>query len=140
MTYGVSSNRQNPLAGVAHAAIFNTWRRTSAQILYVVPPFVAGYYIMQWATERYVVLRVWETTRSFPVLPNGPCSGKRASAEQVTDMDCAGTTTLTPRPVLPSLAATKSKLVMGQGLGKGLVGVGEGDVRRALLHCTSLPT
>lgn len=54
VTYGVAPNRQNPFAGVAHAAIFNTWRRFSAQVLYVVPPFVAGYYIMNWATERFV--------------------------------------------------------------------------------------
>jgi hypothetical protein len=52
VTYGLSANRQNPFAGAAHAAIFNTWRRASAQILYVVPPFVAAYYIMNWATER----------------------------------------------------------------------------------------
>lgn len=52
VTYGLAPNRQNPFAGAAHAAIFNTWRRASAQILYVVPPFVAAYYIMNWATER----------------------------------------------------------------------------------------
>jgi hypothetical protein len=52
VTYGLAPNRQNPFAGAAHAAIFNTWRRASAQILYVVPPFVAAYYIMNWAVER----------------------------------------------------------------------------------------
>lgn len=52
VTYGLAPNRQNPFAGAAHAAIFNTWRRASAQILYVVPPFIAAYYIMNWAVER----------------------------------------------------------------------------------------
>lgn len=52
VTYGLAPNRQNPLAGAAHAAIFNTWRRFCGQVLYVVPPFVAAYYLMDWATER----------------------------------------------------------------------------------------
>lgn len=52
VTYGLAPNRQNPFAGAAHAAVFNTWRRASAQILYVVPPFIAAYYIMNWAIDR----------------------------------------------------------------------------------------
>jgi UcrQ family len=52
--YGLSANRQRPLAGTAHAAIFNTWRRFSAQVLYFAPPLVLGYYAMQWAIERLV--------------------------------------------------------------------------------------
>ena len=52
MTFGLAGNRQNPFSGAAHDAIFNTWRRTSAQILYIVPPMLAGYYIMDWATKR----------------------------------------------------------------------------------------
>lgn len=52
VTYGLAPNRQNPFAGAAHAAVFNVWRRASAQILYVVPPFIAAYYIMDWAIER----------------------------------------------------------------------------------------
>lgn len=55
MTYGLAPNRQNPFAGAAHAAVFNTWRRFSAQVLYVVPPFIAAYYIMNWATERSAI-------------------------------------------------------------------------------------
>jgi len=51
-TYSLSSNRQNPLAGAGHAAIFNTWRRFKGSVLYVVPPFVAYYYIMDWAERR----------------------------------------------------------------------------------------
>ncbi|KAI2638850.1 ubiquinol-cytochrome c reductase complex ubiquinone-binding protein [Hypomontagnella submonticulosa] len=50
--YTLSANRQNPLAGAANAAIFNTWRRVSAQILYVAPPMVFFYYAMSWATDR----------------------------------------------------------------------------------------
>ncbi|RDL40297.1 uncharacterized protein BP5553_00276 [Venustampulla echinocandica] len=52
ITYGLSANRQRPLAGALHAAIFNTWRRFSAQVFYVVPPFVVAYAAMSWAVER----------------------------------------------------------------------------------------
>ncbi|GJC98677.1 Cytochrome b-c1 complex subunit 8 [Colletotrichum higginsianum IMI 349063] len=52
ITFGITPNRQNPFAGAAHDAVFNTWRRTSAQILYVVPPLLAGWYIMDWAIHR----------------------------------------------------------------------------------------
>lgn len=48
----MSSNRQNPLAGTAHAAVFNTFRRTRAQILYWAIPVLIGYETMQWAIER----------------------------------------------------------------------------------------
>ncbi|KAI9734599.1 MAG: hypothetical protein M1834_002200 [Cirrosporium novae-zelandiae] len=51
-SYVMSANRQRPLAGTLHAAIFNTWRRFGGQALYVIPPFVAAYGIMQWAIER----------------------------------------------------------------------------------------
>ncbi|KAH6655479.1 cytochrome b-c1 complex subunit 8, partial [Truncatella angustata] len=51
-TYSLSSNRQNPLAGAASAAIFNTWRRFSAQVLYVATPMVFFYYAMDWAIHR----------------------------------------------------------------------------------------
>ena len=52
ITYGISSNRQNPLAGVFHDAIFNTFRRVSSQILYIAPPFIGAYLILDWATHR----------------------------------------------------------------------------------------
>ncbi|KAK4463402.1 cytochrome b-c1 complex subunit 8 [Cladorrhinum samala] len=52
ISYGVAPNRQNPLAGAFHDAIFNTWRRFSGQVLYWAPPAVAGYYILNWAIER----------------------------------------------------------------------------------------
>ncbi|KAI2779778.1 ubiquinol-cytochrome c reductase complex ubiquinone-binding protein [Daldinia loculata] len=52
ISYTLSANRQNPLAGTAHAAIFNTWRRFSAQVLYVAPPLIFFYYAMSWATDR----------------------------------------------------------------------------------------
>lgn len=55
ITYGVSSNRQNPFAGAFHDAIFNTWRRFSGQVLYVAPPFIAAYYVMEWAIHRCVI-------------------------------------------------------------------------------------
>ncbi|KAI8963753.1 ubiquinol-cytochrome c reductase complex ubiquinone-binding protein [Daldinia sp. FL1419] len=52
ISYTLSANRQNPLAGAAHAAVFNTWRRFSAQVLYFAPPMIFFYYAMSWATDR----------------------------------------------------------------------------------------
>ncbi|MCQ6513083.1 cytochrome b-c1 complex subunit 8, partial [Vibrio parahaemolyticus] len=52
ITYGIAANRQNVFAGAAHDAIFNTFRRTKAQIFYWLPSLMAGYYLMHWATER----------------------------------------------------------------------------------------
>lgn len=40
------------MAGAGHAAIFNVFRRFRHQVLYVVPPFVAAYAMMNWAIER----------------------------------------------------------------------------------------
>ena len=55
-SYSLSANRQRPLAGAFHNAIFNTFRRTSAQVLYVLPPFLIAYATMHWAIERFVLL------------------------------------------------------------------------------------
>ncbi|KAK4138918.1 UcrQ-domain-containing protein [Trichocladium antarcticum] len=52
ISYGIAPNRQFPLAGTAHDAIFNTWRRFSAQVFYWAPPMIAGYYILNWAIDR----------------------------------------------------------------------------------------
>ncbi|KAH8811798.1 ubiquinol-cytochrome c reductase complex ubiquinone-binding protein [Xylogone sp. PMI_703] len=52
ISYALSQNRQRPLAHVAHAAIFNTWRRFSAQVLYFAPPLIIGYLTMDWAIKR----------------------------------------------------------------------------------------
>lgn len=52
-SYSLSPNRQNPLAGAAHAAVFNTFRRTRHQILYWLPSMLIGYAAMQWAIEKY---------------------------------------------------------------------------------------
>lgn len=54
ITYSLSSNRQRPLAGTLNAAIFNTWRRFSHQVLYFAPPMIVGYLTMSWAIERSV--------------------------------------------------------------------------------------
>jgi len=52
VTYAVSPNRQDPMAGAFKNAVFNTYRRTYHQILYWLPPLVLGYVLMDWATER----------------------------------------------------------------------------------------
>ena len=51
-SYAISANRQRPLAGTAHAAVFNSWRRFRAQVLYVVPPLLLFYGAMNWANEK----------------------------------------------------------------------------------------
>ncbi|KAE9967185.1 hypothetical protein BLS_006524 [Venturia inaequalis] len=51
-TYGLSPNRQRPLAGAAYNAVFNTFRRTKNQIFFWLPPMLIGYATMKWATER----------------------------------------------------------------------------------------
>jgi ubiquinol-cytochrome c reductase subunit 8 len=40
---------------MAHAyynAVFNTFRRSRNQFLYVVPPFVAAYFVLDWAEKK----------------------------------------------------------------------------------------
>ncbi|KAF2728012.1 UcrQ-domain-containing protein [Polyplosphaeria fusca] len=51
-TYALSPNRQNPFAGFLSKGLFNTARRSRNQFLYVVPPFVAAYFAMEWANSR----------------------------------------------------------------------------------------
>ena len=51
-SYALSSNRQRPFAGALNAAIFNTWRRFRAQVFYVAPPFIALYFILDYAERR----------------------------------------------------------------------------------------
>jgi len=52
IVFGLAPNRQNAFAGALHDAIFNTWRRVSGQLLYVAPPLIAGYYILDWAVKK----------------------------------------------------------------------------------------
>ncbi|KAF5860563.1 hypothetical protein ETB97_001406 [Aspergillus alliaceus] len=54
-SYSLSPNRQRPLAGTAHAAFFNTFRRFRHQVLYVAPPFIIAYAAMNWAIEKYAL-------------------------------------------------------------------------------------
>jgi len=51
-SYALAPNRQKPLAGTAHAAVFNSFRRFRQSVLYVIPPFIAGYMLMDWSTKR----------------------------------------------------------------------------------------
>lgn len=66
ITYGVSPNRLNPLAGTAHDAVFNTWRRFSKQVLYFAPPMIAAYYVMDWAIHQYALLPLFCSVRDIP--------------------------------------------------------------------------
>ena len=51
-TYRLSANRLKPFAHAGHNAVFNTARRMRHQFLYVVPPFVAAYFLARWMDER----------------------------------------------------------------------------------------
>ncbi|ERF76878.1 hypothetical protein EPUS_02589 [Endocarpon pusillum Z07020] len=51
-SYTLSPNRQRPLGGAFHAAIFNTTRRTKDQILFWLAPMVIGYAVMDWAIQK----------------------------------------------------------------------------------------
>jgi ubiquinol-cytochrome c reductase subunit 8 len=53
-TYTLSPNRQRLFPNFWHTAIFNTFRRFRHQVLYVAPPFIVAYSLMDWAIERYV--------------------------------------------------------------------------------------
>ncbi len=50
--YTLAANRQRPLAGAMHNAVFKSWRRFRGQVLYVVPPLIAMYYTIAWANKR----------------------------------------------------------------------------------------
>ena len=85
-SYSLSPNRQRPLAGTAHAAFFNTFRRFRHQILYVAPPFIIAYAAMDWAVEKYVL--IFQSIHSWLLV----------TGELVTNFGCLGTTTSTPSP------------------------------------------
>ncbi|OKL58266.1 Drug resistance protein [Talaromyces atroroseus] len=51
-TYTLSPNRQRLFPNFWHTAIFNTFRRFRHQVLYVAPPFIVAYSLMNWATEE----------------------------------------------------------------------------------------
>jgi len=53
-TYAMSPNRQRPFAGAMRAAVFNTARRVRGQILYIVPPMLIMYGILDWSVKRYI--------------------------------------------------------------------------------------
>lgn len=99
ISYGIAPNRQKPLAGAFHDAIFNTWRRFSSQVLYWAPPMIAGYYIMNWAVQRYDAARQIDDWR-----------------RDVRSNALTGTSTSTRRPAGPSLALMRSE---GHGVHEG---------------------
>lgn len=106
VTYGLSANRQNPFAGASHDFFFNTFRRTKAQIFYWLPPMVAGYYIITWATERYVLSTKLATT---------------LKAKMLIFLRLA-TITSTPRLVVPSLVMRNRETARENGFGVGVGG------------------
>lgn len=79
VSYGIAPNRQKPLAGAFHDAIFNTWRRFSTQVVYWAPPMIAGYYIMNWAIERY---GFHGQLQLEPTMTNG-CAGMSTSTRRL---------------------------------------------------------
>jgi hypothetical protein len=111
ISYGIAPNRQYPLAGAFHDAFFNTWRRFSTQVLYWAPPMIAGYYVLNWAIERY----------------GDVC--RRHTQPHLTS--ATGTTTSTRRPAGPSLAARRSKQQITRNDGQ------DGSCVRNRRTCTS---
>lgn len=92
-SYTLAGNQQKPTAGIWHAAIFNSWRRFKGNVLYVVPPFVAYYFIMDWAEKRCVIV-IWDAG----VFQDGS-----------TDEMATGTTSSTARRAASSTASRRSK-------------------------------
>lgn len=114
ISYGISPNRQNPLAGTAHDAIFNTFRRFSSQFLYWAPSLVAGYYIVHWAVERYVTISSpppATAPRDFDhkVAKEGPTPFGKEVQYSNRGFCRLGTSTSTRRQVVLSSAARRSK-------------------------------
>lgn len=52
VSYSLSPNRQRPMATFIGKGFWNVVRRSRNQVLYFIPPLVAGYATMQWAIER----------------------------------------------------------------------------------------
>ena len=52
ITFALAANRQNPLAGAGHDAVFNVWRRFYGSFFYWAIPAVTGYLIMDWANKK----------------------------------------------------------------------------------------
>ncbi|KAH8679525.1 UcrQ family-domain-containing protein [Tricladium varicosporioides] len=63
ITYSLASNSQRPLAGAMHNAIFNTARRVRGQWLYVAPPFIAAYFLLEWMEKKNKFLNSKEGRR-----------------------------------------------------------------------------
>jgi hypothetical protein len=72
-TYTLSPNRQRLFPNFWHTAIFNTFRRFRHQVLYVAPPFIVAYSLMDWAVERYVRYAWW--IEIYILVPNVLTSG-----------------------------------------------------------------
>ncbi|KAH6633783.1 cytochrome b-c1 complex subunit 8, partial [Boeremia exigua] len=52
VTYSLSPNRQRPMANFIGKGFWNVVRRSRNQVLYFIPPLIAGYAAMEWAIER----------------------------------------------------------------------------------------
>ncbi|KAK9459885.1 cytochrome b-c1 complex subunit 8 [Lipomyces oligophaga] len=52
VTYSISSYAQKPFAGVLHAAVFNSFRRVSSQVIFFIVPIGIYGYILQTAKAR----------------------------------------------------------------------------------------
>lgn len=95
-TYSLSSNRQRPLAGAFHNAIFNTFRRCRHQVLYVAPPFLIAYATMNWAVERYAP----------PLCPDCVSLRDLDCEDWMLMTMCTGTSTSTRSPAVSSRVVT----------------------------------
>ncbi|KAG0355602.1 ubiquinol--cytochrome-c reductase subunit 8, partial [Gamsiella multidivaricata] len=53
VTYSLSPFEQRAFAGALHQAIFNTFRRTTGQVLYIGIPFGLAYGTYSWAKKNH---------------------------------------------------------------------------------------
>ncbi|KAG0369443.1 UcrQ family protein [Gamsiella multidivaricata] len=53
VTYSLSPYEQRAFSGALHQAVFNTFRRVSAQVFYIGTPFGLGYATYVWAKANH---------------------------------------------------------------------------------------
>jgi ubiquinol-cytochrome c reductase subunit 8 len=56
ITYQLSSYQQRPFAGVLKHGVFNTFRRVSGQVPYILPAVLVFYYTYTWGNQQHKYL------------------------------------------------------------------------------------
>ncbi|XP_071950248.1 cytochrome b-c1 complex subunit 8-like [Antedon mediterranea] len=53
ITYSLSPYAQKPFAGFFKNGIPNLWRRFRSKVFIMAPPFIFGYLVYSWGTEKH---------------------------------------------------------------------------------------